>query len=70
MPLRPKYLLKREGTVFSAIGWSSGWSVFRVHGAEAAKAAIRLLGIKTPIQDCFFDSEVGTHHYNTFEDLQ
>lgn len=65
----PRYLLERHCTRF--FGWDNirGEYVFAVTGPEACRAALRLLGVQTKIDDSFFDSDVGSHFYDTYDDM-
>lgn len=66
------FILAREGNRFYGhkIGAPGEMAklVFAVKGSYAAKAAIRLLGIVTPIEGYFFDNPHGSHTYNVCDD--
>lgn len=64
------FLLKRDGTRFEGYRTFPKPStlVFSVTGAEACKAALRMMGICTPIQNYFFDNPHGSHNYNVTDD--
>lgn len=64
------FLLMRSDTTFKGFRSESpnAIPVFSVQGAQAARAAVRLLGIVTPIKDYFFDNPHGSHMYNCCDD--